>query len=278
MPQQVEIIHQGLRPLHTAVNFPFRGKPSVDYNAKQTPILDVLRFSNRAENRVEPNNNELVCSDDRFGNTEGRIARFGGSAGYVLGLLAINAHLQLGLTPETIVDSVVEASLGEFYFHSDEMAETTDYTIGCKHIGAPMIPENALKYGVNPEDVIQAVSHMRYLAQEMPDKVRMGVAFGDHGAPAVIINTGDTKLNHSDSGRKYYVLDVKREEAYLGVFYQSLSERIPQLARKGFDLEQFKKILDAQRNVTAEILAKGLPIFRVNLDGRIPFVESAGVV
>lgn len=208
---------------------------------------------------------------------------FGGSGGLVLGLLAVNKHAGLGLSVEQIVDGVVNASPGIFHFHSDKTTEdpkSPGYGIGCTHLRLAMMPGNAERYGVNPEDTIQAVSHMRILAHTHPDKVQMGVADDTHGAKAILINTGQRKLNHRDEkGGQYYVIAETRGDDYLERFYPRLLKEFPQLEEKGIGLEEFKKALEIQRDVTARSLAAGLPIYRVNADNpQMPFIEKAGVV
>lgn len=279
MPQQ-EVI-QGPRPsIYSFVDTPQRIPPSLDYNGYQSPFLDALRFSSRPENIILPNNEELICSDDRWENTEGKIARFGGSGGLVLGLLAINKFAKLGFSPEQIVNGTVNATKGKFNIHTDIAALTTDYGIGCGHLAKAMLPGYAEKYGIDFEDVVQAVSYMKHLVIELPEKVKMHVVPKVHGAKAVLLNLGETKLNHCDADRQFYVVDVKREKIYLEEFYPRLLEQVPQLKNKGITLEHFVKVLDLQRDATARILAEGMPIFKINLDNNpeLPYIEKAGFV
>lgn len=281
--QTNEIIHQGLRPLASYVaDVPRRDKPSLRYNENQVPILDALRFASRPENTITPNDDLLICSDDRLTKTEGGIPQFGGSGGLVLGLLAINKHAGLGLSVEQMVDATVNASPGVFHFHSDEITEapdSPDYGIGCKHLMLAMMPVNAEKYGVDPEEVIRAVSYMRKLADKRPDKVEMGIAKDAHRAGAILINMGGRKLNHRDPDRQYYVIAEARGNKYFRRFYPHLLEELPQLKEKRIGLEEFRKALNIQRDVTSHMLAEGLPIFEINADNpKLPFIKKAGFI
>lgn len=272
---------QGISPSISVVDAPLL-QPSPKYNSAQAPILDVLRFAANPDNTIEPNDNLLICSDDRWWETRGGIPMFGGSAGLVLGLLAINKQARLGLSVEQMVDGVVNASPGIFHFHSDKTTEDPEspgYGIGCAHLRHAMMPANAEKYGVNPEDTIQAVSYMRKLAHTNPGKVQMGIAGDEHGAKAILINTGRRKLNHRDAERQYYVIAKTRGDDYLERFYQKLLKEFPQLAERGIGLEEFKQKLETQKDVTALSLAAGLPIFEINADDpTLPKVKKAGFV
>lgn len=279
MPSQ-EFIVGGVNPsVSYVVDTPHRAKPSLRHNKNQSPLLNALRFVSRPENKINPNEEGLICSDDRWWNTEGRIARFGGSAGYVLGLLAINKYVGLGLSPEQIVDRTVHAKKGKFNFHTDEAALTTDYGIGCAHLAKAMFPGYSEKYGVDFEDVVRAVSYMKHLAKEKPEKVTMDIASGSHGAEAVFVNMGNKKLSHCDEHSKYYIIDKKREDEYLEGFYPRLVSQLPRLKEKGIDLGLFKKILELQTAATAHILAEGYPVFEINADNpRLPMIQKAGFI
>ncbi len=224
-----------------------------------------------------------MCGDGRYEGKEGKFARFGADGGFVLGLLSLNRTHGLGLTPEQVVDTVVDASEGKFYAHTDEHTHNNgtphDHSIGCGHLAKATLPENAEAYGVNPDDVKAAIKYKKRLAVEHPEKVVIAHVNGPHLEKAVIFNESlGKKISHRDGDKQYFMVDTNRDEEYTKELFERLQKALPQLGRNGISLENFKDILNQQTQATAKILAKGLPIFKVDVDGPTPHILPAGIV
>lgn len=222
-----------------------------------------------------------MCGDGRYEGNDGKISRFGADGGFVLGLLGLNQKLGLGLTPEQTVDAVVSTSEGKFYAHTDEHTHNNgnghEHDIGCGHLAKATLPENAQAYGVNPDEVKKAIAYKKKLASEHPDKVEIVHLQGPHLESAVIFNMGETTaVAHRDGDEQYFMVDVERDAKYTAELFKRLQNTLPQLSEKHVTLEDFKSMLNQQTETTAGILAKGLPVFKVNVDGQAPHVMPAG--
>ncbi|MBP7832937.1 MAG: hypothetical protein KA035_04170 [Candidatus Levybacteria bacterium] len=222
-----------------------------------------------------------MCGDGRYEGNDGKISRFGADGGFVLGLLGLNQKFGLGLTPEQAVDAVVSTSEGKFYAHTDEHTHNNgnghEHDIGCGHLAKAALPENAQTYGVNPDEVKKAIAYKKKLAKEQPDKVEIVHLQGPHLEGAVIFNMGEQKaIAHRDGDEQYFMVDVERDAKYTTELFERLLLALPQLSVKKVSLEDFRSMLNQQTETTAGILAKGLPIFKVDVDGQTPHVMPAG--
>lgn len=222
-----------------------------------------------------------MCGDGRYEENEGKISRFGADGGFVLGLLGLNQKFGLRLTPEQAVDAVVATSEGKFYAHTDEHTHNNgnghEHDIGCGHLAKATLPENAQAYGVNPDEVKRAIAYKKELAKKHPDKVEIVHLQGPHLEGAVIFNMGEAKtVAHRDGDEQYFMVDVERDAKYTAELFEKLKLAVPQLSEKQISVEDFRSILDQQTQATAGILAKGLPVFKVNADGETPHVIPAG--
>lgn len=249
----------------------------IDYREHMNRQL-VINYVSNPEN-TSPARPGRMCGDGRYTETNGFFARFGADAGYVLGLLALNRKHELGLTPEQIVDTVIEASDRKFYAHTDDSADETPGAIGCGHLARAALPENADAYDIDPNDVKRAIIKINKEAKEHPEKVDLVELHGEHKERAVLFNTGTKiKIRHGDGDSQYFVVGVKRDREYIDQLFPKLLMALPQLQEKGVRKEEFLEVLQKQTNATAQLLAKGKPIFDVNVDGPVPVVKQIGVV
>lgn len=219
-----------------------------------------------------------ICGDGRYWPEEsgGRLARFGADMGYVMGLLALNKSQELNLSPEEIVDAVITASTkdgGKFSLHTDTNGK-------CGHTYNATLPENEHKYGLNSQEMKKALDYATSLSQFQPDKVEMVTLEGQHKEKGVIFNTGKKKkINHRQDDQQWFVVSARRDNDYVqNVLFPQLLHLLPVLGEKNISAEEYLEILRQQTNATAEILAKGLPIYEVDMDSPIPVVMPAGVV
>ncbi len=237
---------------------------------------DVITFVERNKVRAKKG---FICVDGRYDNEEyaGMLARPGGNFRGIMVLLALRKKLNLPVG--RIIDRAVEAveEMGiPFAIHTDEKHTSPDLAdIGCGHIALAENPKHAKEYQVNPVDVHNALVYLRiklegrkyYQVQELE---------GSHQEKGVLVITGlRNTVKHWDHKHKemYFVYDKARDDKYLQVLYDYFRDQFPKLTFK-----DFKEISDMQLTATLHNLAKGLPIFEVNLDDREPMVKQIGVV
>ena len=243
---------------------------------QKTNVDDVVSFV--TANKV-PSRKGFICVDGRYCDKEfaGMMARPGGNFRGIMVLLALRE--KLNLTVGRIIDRAVEAveEMGiPFSIHTDDHHHSTDLAdIGCGHIALAENPEHAKEYRVNHTDVHNALVYLRiklegrkyYHVQELD---------GSHKEQGVLVITGTKNtVNHWDTKRKemYFVYDKARDEAYLQVLFDHFKDQFPKLT-----FSEFKEISDLQLNATLHNLAKGLPVFEVNLDSKEPEVQQVGTV
>lgn len=196
-----------------------------------------------------------MCGDGRYNETQGKLARFGADGGYLLGLLKLNNDFDLRLTPEQAAVATMKATDGPFTLHTE-----------CGHLTLPTMPKYMDQYKLDPADVAGAIDFVKALGQKHPEKVKVVEVDGPHREQAVLINTGENKkIAHRDKDQQYFKIDATREDKYARGFFRRLNG-ILNLTEQGATYEDFRKILDYQTNVTAGILAAGLPMYQVNAD------------
>ncbi len=280
MNNKIETGIHGRSPSQEAI-----GKHPLPKEAREhmSPLRSVLSHVTNPEN-VGPITEGRMCGDGRYEGLDGKFARFGADGGYVLGLLSLNKTLDLGLKPTQIVDAVVQASEGKFTIHTDDHAEKDAHEqqdatkIGCGHLAKATLPENASNYLVDPADVKEVIAYMRQLAAINPDKVEIEELHGPHREKGVIFNVGETnKIRHGvKDNDQFFMVNVPHDAQYSEELLQRLQQQNPALQNVTY--EQFSGRLAQQTETTAKILAKGLPVFRVNVDRDFPLVESAGAI
>ena len=239
---------------------------------------DILQFVTK--NKVRSKRG-FICVDGRYapGKYSGMLARPGGNFRGIMVLLALKKRLNL--TVGQIVDQAVNAveAMGiPFSMHTDSHhhEDESNYgDIGCGHIAKAEDPKSASDYKVNPLDVHNALIYLR-IKIEGKKYYELQQLTGDHKERGVLIITG-TKftVNHWDKegGEMYFVFDRARDDIYTQLLYDNFKYRFPRLTFK-----EFKQLADIQLNATLKNLAKGLPIYEVNLDGREPQVKFVGKV
>lgn len=223
----------------------------------------------------------FICVDGRYapGKYSGMLARPGGNFRGIMVLLALRKRLKL--TVGQIVDQAVNAveamgipfSMHTDTHHHEDEANLGD--IGCGHIGKAEDPKSAPDYKVDPVDVHNALIYLR-IKLEGKRYYELQELNGDHKEKGTLIITG-TKytVNHWDkkTGEMYFVFDKARDDLYTQQLYENFKFRFPRLTFK-----EFKQLADIQLDATLKHLAKGMPIYEVNLDGKEPQVKFVGKV
>lgn len=223
------------------------------------------------------------CVDGRYKkNTDdsGRIARPGGDLGYVMALLSLQKTIGSSyLTPEECFKRVYSAlhTLGEnFYMHTDHHADLKNPdlspSIGCGHAAKSMDEELSKGYELNSEDMKLLVTYAKKQYVKNPDNIKLVTLKGDHKEEAVIIVTGIKKtINSQDLNHMGFIYDKTRDEKFIEKIF-------PLLSLNNQSVEDFKNKLNIQTNATLKLLAKGLPMYEVNVD-TLPFrLNSLGNV
>lgn len=223
----------------------------------------------------------FICVDGRYSSDKyaGMMARPGGNFRGILVLLALRKKLG-SVTVGKLVDKVIEAveELGiSFNMHTDHhFHDSTDLDgIGCGHIAKAEDPKTAKDYHVNPLDVHKALVYLR-IKLEGRKYFQMVQLEGSHNEAGVLVITGDKyTVNHWDKTKDemYFVFDKKRDQEYQEKLFEVFKRKFPKLSK-----EDFLKYSELQLNATLHHLAKGLPIYEINLDGKEPVVKFVGKV
>lgn len=234
------------------------------------------------------------CVDGRYaadGAESGMIARPGGDYGYVMALLSVNRHKNLGLTPEQCVDAVYNALTADgnkFYMHTDTHAHPSHEhdtagehhdapVIGCGHIAKALNSELATGYAIPEEDMQRAFDHMQTYIQQ-GKSVHMAVLEGSHWEQGVLVVDSETHAvnPHNEDEKEnsmYFVYDKKRDDAYIE------KELMPRLHIEGLTAEDFKTASDIQLKATLHNLALGAQMYHVEIDeDEVPVVVPMGKV
>jgi hypothetical protein len=235
----------------------------------QTSDSDLAAANAFIRHNVIPAQDGCMCVDGRYpvaGENAGRLARPGADFGYVMVLLGLRREGAIDLTPEECAQRVydhVTRNRGVFRIHTDAQAdqqrrltERPDTVIsGCGHIKRATLAENSQLFGLEPEDVVAAFSHIERLRSE--GKVEEEVLRGDHAEHGVLINSGiRNTLYHSNGGDQYFVYDKTRD-----------TERLNELtAALDVDFDAALAVSEKQTNAALQLLAKGTPIVLVDAD------------
>lgn len=250
-------------------------------------IVEVKSILEKIQEYVEwnvvPASQGRKCVDGRYLPTQasGMIARPGGDMGYVMALLAVNKRKNLGLTSEECFDEVykvVSRGKEHFYMHTDHHADpdmtdaeihhqTQRALIGCGHVVKAALEILSKEYDLDGDDVERVVEYARKIAQTTPS-IEIVNLEGDHGETGVlVINSEQFSINSQDpiSGKMYFIYDAARDMRFL-------RKMVLEMAIPRVDFEEMKKESDLQLQATLHNLVKGLSIYDVNFQGRIPIV------
>jgi hypothetical protein len=242
----------------------------------KTTIDDVVTFV--SSNKVRARKG-FICVDGRYDATKyaGMLARPGGNFRGIMVLLALRKKLNLpvGRIIDKAVDAVEKMGI-PFSIHTDAHHHSTDLAdIGCGHIALAENKDHAKEYRVDPVDVHNALVYLR-IKLEGRKYFQLQDLEGSHKERGVLVITG-TKyaVNHWDTKKDemYFVYDKARDEEYLQILFYNFKVQFPKLS-----FEEFKHVSDIQLNATLHNLAKGLPVFEVNLDKSEPMVKQIGTV
>lgn len=251
-----------------------------EYRRDQAKI-SLLAHLNNPEN-IAPSEPGIICGDGRYEDINGRFARFGADGGYILGLLSLNHTRKLGLSPAQIVNTVIAASGARISIHSDEKAEDANdpSIIGCSHLAKATDPALAERhYGVNPREVVDAISYMKFLAAAQPERVEMRVLRGEHNEVGLIINEGTAwKIRHGANGTQWFMWGEVHDDLRVEELYPAIEGILPVLRAAGITKADYKETLLLQTLATARGIAHGKPVFRVNLDHPEHKIEPAGFI
>lgn len=236
---------------------------------------DILDFVQRNKVRSKKG---FICVDGRYWDPKyaGMIARPGGNFRGIMALLALRE--KLGMTVGKIVDRAVDAveEMGiTFNMHTDHHFHNHPdlADIGCGHIAKAEDPEKAKQYLVDPRDIHNALVYLR-IKLEGKKYYQMVDLEGEHKEKGVLIITGTNyTVNHWDKKKDemYFVFDKTRDDNYQRKLFENFH-----ISKITFT--EFKQMCDLQLNATLNNLAKGLPIFEVNLDNTEPEVKFVGNV
>jgi hypothetical protein len=235
----------------------------------------VLDFVSRNKVRAKKG---FICVDGRYSSPKfaGMLARPGGNFRGIMALLALRK--KLGMTVGRIVDRAVDAveEMGiTFNMHTDHHShnEADLAAIGCGHIAKAEDPKHAPEYHVNPRDIHNALVYLRIKLEGRKYFQEVNLQ-GDHQEKGVLIITGTKNtVNHWDKEKDdmYFVFDKARDDEYQKKLFGHLH-----ISKINFT--DFKQMCDLQLNATLNNLAKGLPIYEVNLDNGAPDVKYIGKV
>lgn len=260
----------------------------------ETPFLE--KVLNYVKNNTIPSKEGRQCVDGRYplgGESSGMIARPGADMGYVMILLALNKEKSWGLTPEQIVDavySVITRNNGQFYKHTDHHATSTDGSTsndyserhvitGCSHIANACNPDLCMLYAVDFYDSRNALTHIR---QRMikGDKIKRENLDGEHNEQAVlIIKSKEKTVNHRNNDEMYFVYDKARDNEFMKKLTIFLNSQLQDyLDGVEISFEEFRQVSDKQTTATFHAIAKGKPMFEVDLEREIPTVTFKGLI
>jgi hypothetical protein len=142
--------------------------------------------------------------------------------------------------------------------------------LGCGHIDRARQPENARLYGVSAKR-IEELLHLRAREHnENPQVINAPILGGVHAEPAVLIVDSDT---HTVDPQNAFRYDRK-------LFHRQLRDLSQFAAGQGVRMhpDQLIEIADRQAMATLGLLAPGLPIQHVILEGNQRMVQPLGVV
>lgn len=225
---------------------------------------------------IVPAANGRECVDGRYdkhGVESGYIARAGGDFGYVMGLLYLKNEGTIESSVKECVDAVYQAVTengDKFFMHTDQHASHEGLFTGCGHIMKASLPEHSEKYGIKPEDIIEAHSYARNSSvhphTQEPELV------GNHQERGVlIVNSKTNTLDHHDENDMYFVYDAIRDKNFIDYL-------VNRMQIKGLTKENFTAALDKQTQATLSLLAPEKPIINVSFGGGKPNLELAGFV
>lgn len=212
------------------------------------------------------------CIDGRYsaGSTDvGMIARPGADFGYVMVLLVLNRKLNTGMTPGQCFDAVyqiVTANKGKFYMHTDQHEGSI---IGCGHIAKSADPNLAPSYGVNPQDIAEALKYAKNKLQNAGN-IRMANLEGSHIEQGVFRVLGTARTIKPQNATMYFVYDKTRDDIFIETVL------VPGFNIPGINASEFKEVSDQQLAATMQNLAEGKPVFDVNVDNKSkPYFTSS---
>lgn len=261
-----------------------------DFNNPQTQ--EMINFGNV---RVIKATNEEGCVDPResltFITPEGELADGlnynpdvirsvhdsgaerspGGAFGKAMTLAAAVPELSAEQAVGLVIDW--EKSEGRTFLLHEDDHEHTD-SLGCGHIDRASKNENESLFGLPSEKVRAMRDHVQVQLKERKIKVKVPVLKDKHREKAVLVVLSDDKtVEATDGSNQFFRFDEIRHNkslAHLAAFAQA----------KGINVtaEALKESAEKQRNAILGLLAAGLPIYEINLLGKEPVVNFAGVV
>lgn len=242
-------------------------------NPEQSPLESARRH---VENNLVAAVDGRECVDGRYDQhslESGFIARPGGDFGYVMGLLALRREGKIQLSPQECVDAIydfVTKDDGLFYMHSDDHAKHENTLSGCGHIANAANSEYSHDYGVDSQDVIDALEYAREITSHQ--KVSESELKGKHQEQAVLVVIGTTKtIDHHDENAMYFVYDKNRDEDFQ-------KKIVLETNIEGLTYEDFNRVLTQQTNTTLGILAPNKEIIDVYVDRETPELKIVGIV
>lgn len=246
---------------------------------------DKERVIEYVRHNVVPAQEGRKCVDGRYLPTQARgmIARPGGDCGYVMALMAVNRKKKLGLTPEQCFNAVykvvAQGPHGSFCVHTDHQFDpasehdTVNHhlhqtVIGCGHLMKAASQRLRKPYDVTGKDVKRIVAYVRNIA-DISDAVQLINLDGNHAEEGVlVIKSDEHTINAHDPQmhRMFFIYDEKRDQEFMKYLVKEMD--LP-----GVTYEDMKNESDKQLTATLHNLAKRLPVYTVDFDGKIPQIS-----
>ena len=231
------------------------------------------------DNRGEYSTDGIMnCGDDRYKNGETRPSLFGATHGITQGLLRYKNQFELNRSTSELIDAVarvVKKYGGIYTAHSDDNEDPNDpASLKCGHAFNATLSKNKDKYGINPDDMIEANTYVKKQAKLHPDTFHIDILTGPHNAIGVFLDEGMEKtLKHTSKGKSFYVVTVNKNRQFINDIFPDLEEELPELKANEITAGQFNDDLWEQTVVTASILAPNFPVAKTNSDDPTPHAE-----
>lgn len=239
--------------------------------------MDLSSIDTFIQNNLIPAKQGRKCFSGRYSHessSNGMIARPGADFGYIMAMLGYNHEQKLGMTVIDCISAIYNAVIkidGSFYMHSNNAEDPDkDFSIECRHIFNAIDEENTARYGVNHQDIKEAIN---IIENNSEFSIQMETLEGSQNEEGLlIINDQEYSVNSNDGNKMYFIYDKKRDDLFM-------KRLIEELNMENVIYEDFQRIATMQLSITLQIIAKDLPIFELNLfDPSEPHAVHKGVI
>lgn len=222
------------------------------------------------------------CVDGRYlpSQATGMIARPGGDCGYVMTLMAVSEKKGLNLSPEECFNAVYNAliNLGEkFSMHTDHNVDpdisTRNGLIGCGHLAKAANEMLCKAYDVSAKNIEALVNYARELSRR-DSSLELINLIGQHTEKGILVVDSEeytVNARQPDLDLMYFVYDELRDNNFMRKLVEEL--HLPDVS-----FEEIKKESDIQLQATLHNLAKGLPVYKMQVIDSKPTVTYLSTV